>query len=297
MGVVPPPPEAPGAATSLTANAGDGSVSLNWTAPAFDGGSPITGYRIQRGTSPGGEIFLQSVGAVTSFLDPGLTNGTTYYYTVTAVNTIGEGPPSNEASATPQGLDFPVEPLPVLDNFNRPNENPLSGGGSWGSGASSSERCLKVVSNQLASDKTTTCSAVRVAPFGADVEVWTRVTVLPGAGNQIRLNARLQQPGTTTYDGYMLRTNQLSGTDEVYLERIDNGAFVRLLTVNRELAVGNTLLFRVEGSTLEAWIKSGSAWSLVGSVDDSTYATGGSVGIGLRGKTGRLDDFGARTLP
>ncbi len=52
----------------------------------------------------------------------------------------------------------------------------------------------------------------------------------------------------------MLRTNQLSGADEVYLERIDNGVFVRLATVNRDLAAGDTLLFRITGSKLEAWL-------------------------------------------
>ena len=94
--------------------------------------------------------------------------------------------------------------------------------------------------------------------------------------------------------GYVLRANQLAGTDEVLLERIDGGASVTRLTIARELAVGDTLLLRVKGSTLEAWLKRGSTWSLLGSVEDSTYAAAGRVGLGIRGKTGRLDDFGAR---
>ena len=96
-----PPATAPGAPTGLGATAGNGSAQLAWTAPASNGGSPITGYRIYRGTSSGGETFLTAVGVQTNFGDTGLTNGTTYFYLVRAVNAIGEGPPSNEAQATP----------------------------------------------------------------------------------------------------------------------------------------------------------------------------------------------------
>jgi cellulose 1,4-beta-cellobiosidase len=39
----------------------------------------------------------------TFFVDGGVTNGTTYFYVVTAVNAGGESPSSNEASATPVG--------------------------------------------------------------------------------------------------------------------------------------------------------------------------------------------------
>jgi hypothetical protein len=92
----------------------------------------------------------------------------------------------------------------------------------------------------------------------------------------------------------MLRTIQLSGTDEVYLERVDNSTFVRLLTVGRELAVGDVLLWRARGSQLEAWLRRGSEWVRLGSVTDTTYPGAGFVGAGIRGTAARLDDFGAR---
>ena len=41
---------------------------------------------------------------------------------------------------------------------------------------------------------------------------------------------------------------------------------------------------------------SGGSWSRLGVVQDSTYPTAASVGVGLRGTTGRVDDFGARTI-
>ena len=289
------PPAAP---SSLSALAGDGAVSLSWSAPSFDGGSPITSYRIYRGESPGGETFLTSLGTVTSFQDSGLTNGTTYYYRVSAENALGEGPLSTEASATPQAAVTPSEPLPTLDDFNRANET-LSDSGRWANGVIGSvETGLGVTSNQLACSKSTTCTAWRSdTQYGPDVEVWTQIATLPGENNQIRLKARLREVGGSGYDGYMLRTNQLAGADEVYLERVDDGStFVRLLTVARELALGDRLLLRVQGSTLEAWHHDGSAWSRLGVVTDGTYPAAGYVGIGLRGTSGRLDDFGARTM-
>ena len=91
----------PGTPTGLAANAGNGQVALAWSAPASDGGSPITGYAIYRATSSGAETLLTTVGVVTSYTDPGLTNGTTYYYQVAARNAIGEGSRSSEASAKP----------------------------------------------------------------------------------------------------------------------------------------------------------------------------------------------------
>ena len=81
----------PGAPTGLTATPGNAKVDLAWTAPASDGGSPITGYRIYRGTTSGAESLVATLGVVTTYTDTGRTNGTTYFYQVAAVNAAGEG--------------------------------------------------------------------------------------------------------------------------------------------------------------------------------------------------------------
>ena len=74
-------------------------VALSWQAPNSNGGSAITGYQIYRSTSAGSEVFLVSVGNVTSYKDTSATSGVTYYYTVVAVNAAGASVPSNEAFA------------------------------------------------------------------------------------------------------------------------------------------------------------------------------------------------------
>jgi predicted phage tail protein len=74
-------------------------VDLVWLAPTSDGGSAVTGYQIWRGTSSGSETLLTTVGSVTSFRDAGTKKNTRYYYVVRAVNAIGTGPASIEATA------------------------------------------------------------------------------------------------------------------------------------------------------------------------------------------------------
>jgi fibronectin type 3 domain-containing protein len=87
----------PPAPTGLNATAGNGSVGLTWGASAG-----ATSYSVYRGTAPGAEGSTP-VGTITStsFTDTGLTNGTAYYYKVTASNSVGASPSSNEATATP----------------------------------------------------------------------------------------------------------------------------------------------------------------------------------------------------
>ncbi len=99
------PPSAP---INLIPTTGDSYVNITWDAPASDGGLPIINYTIYRNETPGGETFLIEIGNFTHYNDTSVTNGVTYYYQVSAVNIIGEGPFSNEVNATP--LSVPDAP-------------------------------------------------------------------------------------------------------------------------------------------------------------------------------------------
>lgn len=93
-----PGPTAPGAPTLNSATPGNGQVTLGWSAPASNGGSPITGYTAT--ASPGGATCSTS-GATTCTIT-GLANGTSYSFTVRATNVAGTGSPSNALAATPR---------------------------------------------------------------------------------------------------------------------------------------------------------------------------------------------------
>lgn len=98
----------PNTPSGLTAVAGNGKVTVSWSGvssstyrlywSATSGGAK-TGSRIDRATSP--------------YVLTGLTNGTTYYFAVMAVNSEGESPLSSEVSATPAASSPPATPTNV----------------------------------------------------------------------------------------------------------------------------------------------------------------------------------------
>jgi len=158
----------PGAPT-LSASAGNAVVHLTWTAPS-DGGSPITNYKVYRSTVSGGETILTTLGNVTSYDDTAVTNGTTYFYKVSAVNAVGEGAQSNEASATPSaGATVPSAPQNLTDapargkgvqlNWSPPASNggsPITAYNIYRGTASGGETLLTSVGNVTSFKDTTT---------------------------------------------------------------------------------------------------------------------------------------------
>ena len=103
-------PTVPGAPTGVSASSGSGSASVTWLAPANDGGRAITLYTVT--SNPGG--ITTTVGGQTLMATVnGLTNGTTYTFTVAATNSLGMGPassPSNGVTptSTPVAPDAPT---------------------------------------------------------------------------------------------------------------------------------------------------------------------------------------------
>jgi hypothetical protein len=93
----------PTAPRSVTGVAGDGSVTVSWSAPTSDGGAAISSYEVK--ASPGGRT-CSTIGA-RSCTVAGLTNGTPYTFTVRATNAVGtSGPSAASGPITPAGSSF-----------------------------------------------------------------------------------------------------------------------------------------------------------------------------------------------
>ena len=93
----------PDAPRKLTAQAGNGQVTLQWMAPAWNGGSDITGYKIEVSTDGGNnwtDLVADTNSTDTTYSHTGLASSSTYHYQVSAINDLGTGPVSNTVSAT-----------------------------------------------------------------------------------------------------------------------------------------------------------------------------------------------------
>jgi fibronectin type 3 domain-containing protein len=97
------PATPPAAPTGLQATPGNVQVNLTWTAS-----TGATSYHVKRSTTSGGPYAQVAAPATTSDVDTGLTNGTTYYYVVSALNAAGESANSSQASGTPVNVTADV---------------------------------------------------------------------------------------------------------------------------------------------------------------------------------------------
>jgi titin len=139
VGTVNPPPSVgpPTAPQNLIANAVSSTeIDLSWQPPLNNGGSPITGYTIQRSNDGITFSTIATVGPTpTSYSNTGLQPNTTYIYQVIATNAVGSSPASLSAQASTNSL-VPDPPVNLLANAVSSTEidlswqPPLNNGGS-----------------------------------------------------------------------------------------------------------------------------------------------------------------------
>ena len=103
----------PGAPGSLRVSVNDtGKLDVSWSAPESDGGSSVTGYRVQWKEAPDSWDTPADVSETTvtgtSHTATGLTDGVEYTFRVFAVNSAGDGSASEEGSGTPRETSAPT---------------------------------------------------------------------------------------------------------------------------------------------------------------------------------------------
>lgn len=102
-----------------TVNTSNGAVTLNWTDPAYNGGSPITGYSVETypncpsctGTS------VSSATAISTTMT-GFTPGTSYTFAVSATNGVG-----SDGSGRSNSVTIPTVPSPPTNVAAAVNAN------------------------------------------------------------------------------------------------------------------------------------------------------------------------------
>jgi hypothetical protein len=92
------PATIPSIPTGLSTTPGKGQAILAWNTSADNGGSRITGYNIYRSTAENGTYSWIAISSTPDYIDTGLTVNETYWYEVSAVNSIGEGARSSACS-------------------------------------------------------------------------------------------------------------------------------------------------------------------------------------------------------
>ena len=134
------PPSAPGAAS---AQAGNGEVTVSWTAPASQGSFPVSNYQVQ--ASPGGKGCLAPATATTCRI-AGLRNGTTYTFSVRALNGGGWGAWADAGTVTPTPSPEPAASIVITGS------------------RSGNERFARVVGQTTGLDRAVLQSMVRLSP-------------------------------------------------------------------------------------------------------------------------------------
>jgi len=130
VSATPSAPPAPPAPTGLNATPGDNTVSLTWNASAG-----ATSYNVLQGTSSGGESVIATGVTGTGYTDNSVSDGTTYFYEVQAVNGSSVSTNSAEVSTVPAPPPAPLPPTGVTatpgNNYVIVTWNPSAGASSY----------------------------------------------------------------------------------------------------------------------------------------------------------------------
>jgi endo-1,4-beta-xylanase len=282
LGAPPPPLPAP---TGLAATAGNAQVQLIW--------NPVTGatgYNVKRATTTGGPYTTIATVTGTSFTDTGRTNGTMYFYVVSAFNANGESANSSQVSATPIAANFTLSANPANLTINRGASGTSaititrSGGFSSSVAMSASGLPTGVTATFNPASTTGTSSTLTLAASGTAALGMVSVTVTGTGGGLTRtttlvLTVNAAQDFTLSANPSSLTVNQgASVASTLSITRV--GGFVGSVTFSASgLPSGVTASFNppsTTGATSTVTFTASSAATL-GAANVTITATGGGL--------------------
>jgi RHS repeat-associated protein len=199
----------------------------------------------------------------------------------------------------------PAQTPPLLDNFNRPDEDPLSGGGNWAQTDSGGwPTPMRLLNNSATRGTNTSASYWTQMSFqGGEGSVWARSGNL-GVGGAPGVGIALYKEvgGASAADGYEFRRTAggAAGSRRDALWRVTNGARVQEIAAIGSNGPGtNESYFNLRriGDTVEGWTSAnGTSWTLRLSATDATHTTGtyrASIHANSTATGQFVDDFGA----
>lgn len=186
-----------------------------------------------------------------------------------------------------------------IDDFNRPDENPLAGG--WAR-LDTARQPMRLISHHAR--HTSGSSSYSYWPAlvldNDDAESWGYGTGGNASGNGWRVGlARQAGGGPSVADGYIFLFNISTGGGSTLLQRITNMGFTTIASSSSSPSTGNPgyMLCRRNGNAVEGWGSlDGVTWTKYVSANDTTYMTGLSPFLGLSGNLVGWVSFGGGKL-
>jgi hypothetical protein len=222
------------------------------------------------------------------------------------MDNFGGGEIVIEEPPPPPPTDFPS--TPILDNFNRANEQPLAGiwtNNIYGSPSGGCQTTLNSVIRwgPAGSGNETGCYVTEA--FGDNQEVYLDFGVITTVGSAVANIPFCVQSagiGTSGTDGYELRHQWQEGADDVIgIYRNDNGVRTLLgTTMTAPIAeIGDKIGVRaLADGTFTAYFKDGAAdWVELGVRSDTTYDCANTrIGLNIRTADHRFDNVGGGSI-
>lgn len=184
-------------------------------------------------------------------------------------------------------MAFPT--TPVLDDFNRANENPLSNG-TWAGNIFGDTAACKLDTNEATAAAPFASSRWSAATFGPDIEVYTDIELLSQNTGVIW---RVTNPGASV-NGYEAIYFPAESVVRVY--KIVSGVETQIgADIAQAFSVGDGLGAAMAGTGITIYRRSSGVWGSIATRTDGTNTTAGYLAVAIDTGT-YIDNFGGGTL-